>query len=97
MSESPRSIVYGIRCIENGRIYIGSTIYQDLRWQQHRLALRAGQHHNPHLQSDWYLYGEDKFEFLVLERDVYECGLAEYKWWLVHKTHTYNWMKGRYT
>ncbi|HNB52959.1 MAG TPA: GIY-YIG nuclease family protein [Anaerolineales bacterium] len=59
--------VYQIRCVSNGKIYIGSTNRMAHRWGQHKRKLRNGNHHNIYLQNAWNKYGEDSFEFSVLE------------------------------
>lgn len=52
------------------------------RWREHRQALRTGRHYNIHLQRAWNKYGEDVFEFRVLEviEDPDERRAAEQKW-----------------
>ena len=62
-----RSGVYRIRCKRNGMIYVGSAGNLQARWDLHRRKLRAGLHHNPHLQNAWKVYGESCFEFVVLQ------------------------------
>lgn len=59
--------IYRILNKANGKVYIGSS--QDLRYRfrKHRTRLAAGTHDNPHLQSAWNKYGEDSFEFEILE------------------------------
>lgn len=58
--------VYGIRCLINSRIYIGSTTYVKSRLAAHRWNLNNGHHHSSELQLDWKEYGENAFEFVVL-------------------------------
>jgi group I intron endonuclease len=65
LSHSPG--VYQITGLANGKIYVGSAMNRRRRWEQHRRALRAGRHHNRHLQSAWNKYGEGQFKFSVLE------------------------------
>ena len=66
--ETPTSSgIYQIRCRENGKIYVGSTVDLQARWRSHRRDLDNGVHVNPHLQSAWNRYGEKSFEFSVLE------------------------------
>ncbi len=59
--------VYQIRCLPTGKIYVGSTVDLRHRWEQHYRELRRGDHHNHHLQNGWDKYGEENFEFVVLE------------------------------
>lgn len=59
--------IYAIRHRESGRAYIGSTVNHDKRLKEHRRLLRLGKHHSPLLQNCWNKYGEDAFEFLILE------------------------------
>jgi group I intron endonuclease len=59
--------IYQIRCIANDKIYIGSSVDLRNRWLQHRSSLRLGNHGNQHLQAAWDRYGEDAFEFTILE------------------------------
>lgn len=59
--------VYEIRHVESGKRYIGSSIHVKKRLKAHRKMLRNGNHHSPHLQNAWNLYGKDAFQFSVLE------------------------------
>lgn len=59
--------VYQIKCIINGKIYIGSGVDIYDRCEQHRRSLRRGDHVNAHLQAAWNKYGGENFEFTVLE------------------------------
>src|SRR5438105_3175999 len=59
--------VYQIRCIPNGKIYVGSSVDLHARWGQHRRMLQCGEHGNFRLQQAWDEYGEANFEFAVLE------------------------------
>lgn len=59
--------VYQIRCTSSGKIYIGSAVDIRNRCELHRRNLRKGNHRNAHLQAVWNKYGEDNFEFTVLE------------------------------
>lgn len=60
--------IYGIRNIINGHTYIGKTgmNFGD-RWDSHKSLLRSGKHFNQHLQRAWDKYGEDNFDFIVIE------------------------------
>lgn len=60
----------GIYCIENKinhKKYIGLSIDIEKRWQQHRTELKYDYHDNSHLQRAWNKYGEENFEFYILE------------------------------
>jgi group I intron endonuclease len=60
--------VYQIKCLKNGKIYIGSSSNTKYRWSVHKQLLRSGRHFSPHLQAAWNKYGEDQFVFEVVER-----------------------------
>ena len=62
--------VSGIYCIENKinhKVYIGSSknIYQ--RLLKHFALLRHNKHENMHLQNAWNKYGENNFEWTIIE------------------------------
>lgn len=62
--------IYEIVNIKNGNKYVGSSKDIYGRWVRHKRSLNIGKHHNHHLQNAWDLYGEDCFEFHILERDL---------------------------
>lgn len=66
--------IYGIRNKIDGKIYIGKTgmNFGD-RWDSHRSLLNNNKHDNPYLQNAWNKYGEDNFEFVVIE----DCNVEE--------------------
>ena len=60
--------VYAIRNKVNTKIYVGSAAVSiRQRFHLHRSNLRLNRHHNAHLQQAWNMYGEDSFEFLIVE------------------------------
>jgi group I intron endonuclease len=61
-----------IRNIQNLKIYIGSSKNTQLRWKDHRSRLRRGSHSNDHLQAAWDCYGEEAFEFIVIQECLEE-------------------------
>ncbi len=65
--------IYEIRCMANGRRYIGSAVKMEKRWRLHYTQLATGKHHSRHLQRAWDKYGESLFMFRVVEL----CGRAE--------------------
>ena len=68
-----RAGIYQIKCRGNGKIYIGQTIDLDRRRYDHLRNLRRGTHHNHYLQRAFNKYGENSFEFSVLQ----ECSMEE--------------------
>jgi hypothetical protein len=60
--------VYQIKNKVNGKVYIGSTVqnFRD-RLNIHLSVLRNNKHHSSHLQKSWNKYGEDNFEFSIVE------------------------------
>lgn len=60
--------IYKITNMTNGKCYVGSTWKSfRARWKQHVSKLNCGKHHCNHLQAAWNNYGEDNFEFEILE------------------------------
>lgn len=61
-------MVSGIYAITspNGKQYVGSAKSLRRRWSTHRILLRRGTHHSPHLQNAFNKYGEDGMVFSVL-------------------------------
>ena len=62
-----KSSVYKILNKANNKLYIGSALNIKKRWAAHRAGLRHNRHKNFHLQRAWNKYGEDSFEFIILE------------------------------
>jgi group I intron endonuclease len=59
--------IYKITCLKTNKIYIGSSIHIDGRWNRHKHDLRKKIHPNLLLQNAWNKYGEKNFEFEVIE------------------------------
>lgn len=60
--------VYRIVNTKNNKSYIGSTSRSFIiRFRQHLTELRCNKHPSNHLQSSWNKYGEDSFEFIIIE------------------------------
>jgi group I intron endonuclease len=75
--------VYMIRNKITDACYIGSTAQSfSARFGSHRYHLRRNTHRNKKLQNAWRKYGEDCFEFLILEKVSQEEALdAEQRWY----------------
>lgn len=77
--------IYQIKNVINGNIYIGSS--NDIlgtRWKKgHIPDLIKGRHTNGHLQNAWNKYGQNNFEFSVIEEcsDCSEENLEEREQW----------------
>lgn len=74
--------VYVISCLPTGEVYVGSSATLAPRLWAHRSQLRAGSHPNRALQEAWVRWGEDNFDFLVVENLPEWDGLAaaERRW-----------------
>src|SRR5580765_1619000 len=59
--------IYQIRCVSNGKIYVGSAVNLRTRWQGHRRDLGNRVHVNRHMQQAWNRYGGKDFAFTILE------------------------------
>ena len=62
-----KSGIYKITNTINGKFYIGSSKNIENRWDVHKQHLRGKYHINPKLQHAWDFYGEDCFNFDVIE------------------------------
>lgn len=59
--------IYIITNKTNGNFYVGSAVDLKKRWRRHKYDLKTNKHDNNYLQNAWNMYGEDCFEFSVLE------------------------------
>ncbi|WP_199614434.1 GIY-YIG nuclease family protein [Paenibacillus alkalitolerans] len=59
--------VYAIRNKVNGKMIIGSAQDIKKRWSNYLTLLRKGEYGNKYLQDEWNKYGEENFEFIVVE------------------------------
>lgn len=75
--------VYIIKCIANGKIYVGSSNDIARRWSCHLSLLKSGKHTNKALQEDFDTYGIDRISFRIkeecLQKDLYERELYYFK------------------
>ena len=59
--------IYSITNWLTGERYIGESMDIEERWCIHKQQLNANKHHNYKLQNAWNKYGEETFDFEVLE------------------------------
>lgn len=76
------NFIYSILNKINGKIYVGQTIQGFQRFKKHKYELNHGKHPNKHFQSAWDKYGEDAFEFNVLEHCSKEDLNDNEDWWI---------------
>ncbi len=62
-----KSGIYIITNLRNGKIYIGSAMNLQRRWQLHLSRLNRNVHKNKYLQNSWNKYGSEYFDFEPLE------------------------------
>jgi group I intron endonuclease len=60
-------VVYKIKNKSTGKMYIGSAENYWNRIWKHKSDLRTNIHHNHYLQNAWNKYGEEDFEFSIIE------------------------------
>lgn len=59
--------IYKITNLKTHTVYIGASVQIEIRFSQHLNELRKGTHRNIHLQNAFKKYGEDNFEFTIIE------------------------------
>lgn len=77
-----KSGIYSIRNLENSQLYIGSSKNLYNRLRSHLLHLKNNKHANPKLQNSWNKYGEDVFEFKVIEFCTIEILINREQYWM---------------
>ena len=58
--------IYQIKCLVNGKVYIGQTKNFTGRFSRHKCDLRHNRHQSYYLQEDFTKYGQSNFSFDVL-------------------------------
>ena len=64
--------IYKITNLKNNKVYIGQSTDIKARWNNHKLELKKNIHKNSHLQNAFNKYGEEAFEFRILEETFEE-------------------------
>ena len=84
----------GVYCIKNkinGKLYIGSTTQGfNIRKGRHIRSLNQGNHHSAILQKAWNKYGEQAFQFIILEKVMPEHCITREQWYLNWYPNEYN-------
>lgn len=60
--------IYMIRCKINGKCYVGQSTNIKSRWRSHKYNLKHNKHSSKEMNKDWNAYGEDNFEFKIIQR-----------------------------
>lgn len=83
------SVIYAIKNRVNGKMYIGSAVSMRRRINVHICHLRKKAHHSPSLQRAWNKYGQDNFDFIILENvDDHRLLIEREQFYLdLHKTY----------
>ena len=87
MTSAIYAIVNNVTC----DMYVGSAVAVNRRWNAHRSQLRNGKHHCEHLQNAHAKYGEDGFDWEIVELVPNAINLiAREQFWLDFFQPTYN-------
>ncbi len=77
--------IYVCRCIITDKRYVGSSKHVRRRIMFHQFMLSKFQNHNRYFQAAYNKYGEDSFEWSILERCASDVKLVEREqWWVDH-------------
>lgn len=71
--------VFQIRNLENGKVFVGSTMNLAGIFNRFKFELKTGNHLNKSLQKDWNEFGADNFAFEILE-EVFPRENPEYNY-----------------
>lgn len=79
-----QSGIYQIKNKANGKVYIGSSKNLKRRFSQHKRQLNNNYHDNRHLQYSFNKYGQNNFEFHIIEITNLEEMLEREEFWINH-------------
>ena len=85
--------ISGIYCIlntANNKPYIGKSNNIYKRWCDEKYGLKNKIFHNRHLQRAWDLYGEESFEFHIVEKCAEDILSDREKFWIEYYDAYYN-------
>jgi hypothetical protein len=63
----PPKGIYCVKNIQNGKIFLASSLNLKGVLNKHKMQLAVGTHFNTSLQQDWNVFGENAFNFEILE------------------------------
>lgn len=81
--------IYIIKCLQENKVYIGSSKDISRRWINHKTALNNERHGNCELQLAWDAYGDESFIFDILE-ETEDIVIREQYWLDTYKDSLYN-------
>jgi len=73
--------IYKIFCVENSKVYIGSSSNIEQRWWRHKSNMRLGRC-NPILYNSYKKYGLDSFIFSIIENCDRSVLIEREKYWV---------------
>lgn len=73
--------IYKIECVINNKCYVGSSKNIEIRFLDHKKALRNNTHYR-RFQNGWNKYGEQNFIFEIIEECVIDELLEREQYWL---------------
>ena len=76
-----KKYIYKIVNKVNNKCYVGQSKDYNKRFQEHRWALKNNKHENACLQNAWNKYGEENFDFVVIEDLTSDYNSLE-KYWI---------------
>ena len=82
MATSLISGVYLITNLENGKVYVGSSVNTTRRLNGHKAVIKLHKHPNKHLQAAIDKYGVNNFSFEVWERCPLQLLREREKYWI---------------
>lgn len=81
--------IYKITCLQENKVYIGSSNNIKRRWADHKKELKRETHGNKFLQLDWDAYGDESFTFELIE-ETDDIIRREQYWLDIYKDCCYN-------